>query len=227
MTLRLAPSTILALLLVAGPVHAQQPSAPPAATAGQEDGMPMDGGFAEEFGVMSDGDMADDDADVQNDAQSAQQQPQQLQDTRRPRRERAERSRGGNREQRAERQFKRMDRNSDGFIEVTEMETFRLRRFNRVDRNRDGSLDAKEQEGAEIRQRERAERRAAQRGTEVKERAAGRDPFARVDSNKDGIITRDEWLERPRRLMQRVDTDKDGRVSEDEMNAALQRRANR
>jgi Ca2+-binding EF-hand superfamily protein len=236
MMLRLAPSTILAMLLVAGPVYAQQPSAPPAAATDQEDGMPMDGGFADEFGAMSDGDtaddMSDDDTDAQKEAQPGtqtgqQQRPQQLQDTQKPRRERAARPAAGNRAERAERLFKRMDKNNDGFVETSEMEAQRLRRFNRVDRNRDGSLDAQELERARVQQSERKERRAAQRGTEVKERAASRDPFVRVDSNKDGIITRDEWLERPRRAMQQVDRDKDGKVSEDEMNAALQRRAAR
>lgn len=128
---------------------------------------------------------------------------------------------------RARRQFTRMDRNEDGFVDSSEMEVMRMRGFNRFDANRDGQLSPSELDAANAARKVKMQARAEATGKPVRDRQLNRDPLRRADSNRDGVLTKDEYLAAPNPTMRRADTNKDGKISEAEMNAAVNRRASR
>lgn len=105
--------------------------------------------------------------------------------------------------------FDRLDGNSDGVIDAAELRAQRERAFSRLDGDGDGVITAAEREQA----RSRMQR--------VRERMQGRidEIAAQADSNRDGDISRDEFLAAPQPLLSRADADGDGRISREEFSA--------
>lgn len=108
------------------------------------------------------------------------------------------------------RAFDRLDSNSDGVLDATELQTQRERAFSHLDTDGNGVITAAEREQA----RSRMQR--------VRERLQGHADaiVAEADSNHDGDISRDEFMAAPQPLMNRADADHDGRITHEEFTAA-------
>lgn len=107
--------------------------------------------------------------------------------------------------------FDRMDDNSDGVIDVAELQAQRERAFSRLDDDGDGVITAAEREQARARM-ERMRERMQGRAGEI---------AAEADTNQDGDISHDEFMAAPRPLMRRADADGDGRISRAEFSAVV------
>lgn len=106
--------------------------------------------------------------------------------------------------------FDEIDADKDGKITLAEMEAFRAARFAAADTDKDGALSAEEL--LAMHAAERAAREA-QRGANM---------IAKFDANADGKLSADE-LPQPgnaTNMFDRVDTDKDGAISKAEADAA-------
>ncbi|MFN3991082.1 MAG: hypothetical protein ACK4IS_12565 [Erythrobacter sp.] len=124
----------------------------------------------------------------------------------------------------ANRQFDRIDTNKDGFIDAPEMAAHREKmqewRNKRVAARADAPAAADDPAKAERRARwaERAkERAAAGEGQSAGQRDAKRaNWFARLDSDGDGMISRDEFTAPALKRFDRADANGDGVVTPEE-----------
>lgn len=108
----------------------------------------------------------------------------------------------------ADRIFERMDTNNDDKIDAGEIEQARAARFKRLDADGDGVVSAAEQDRA----RNRLRRRAA-----VREEMMARQ-FERMDADGDQAVSGDEFFEK--QPLARADANKDGVVTREEFGAA-------
>jgi hypothetical protein len=109
---------------------------------------------------------------------------------------------GGHMMQRLE----KADTNGDGAISRAEFTAFRAAQFDKRDTNHDGFLTADD--------------KPMHPG---KAPAAGAAParfMAALDTNKDGKISRDEFVNGEAKMFDRLDTNKDGTISKAELDAA-------
>ncbi len=116
--------------------------------------------------------------------------------------------------------FERVDVDVDGKISASEIESTRLTAFQTADANADGVIDDAEIEALKAADAERPPR---PRGRGRKGDGEGRDPMARLDANDDGLITQDEFLERPMRVLE-FDADGDGAVTQEEVRDGMRAR---
>ena len=93
--------------------------------------------------------------------------------------------------------FKRLDQNGNARIEQAEWQTFQQSRFDRLDANHNGTLT-----GAEMEQQGGA--------------SGGGGRLARLDSNGDGAISKQEFVSGQLQMMQRIDKNQDGALSKEE-----------
>lgn len=105
--------------------------------------------------------------------------------------------------------FDWMDRNADGYLDEADMSPMNRR-----------LRDMRERQGAEGRQRPR---RGARRGGGHE----GGDGHRRADTNEDGRVSRDEFMNVERRWFERLDADENGSITPEELDAAAERRENR
>ncbi len=98
------------------------------------------------------------------------------------------------------------DSNNDGKITRQEYIDARAAQFSRMDRNGDGAVDDADA-------RERADQSA------MGKRMAGA-MRGRIDSNNDGKISKDEFVNAPTMLFDRFDADKNGELDAKELAAA-------
>jgi hypothetical protein len=96
------------------------------------------------------------------------------------------------------------DANHDGKVTKQEYVDARTAQFSRMDRNSDGFIDE-------------ADARAG--GNERGQRAAAA-VRGRIDSNGDGKISKDEFINAPTMVFDKFDTDKDGVLAANELEAA-------
>ena len=107
------------------------------------------------------------------------------------------------------------------------------KRFDKLDVDHDGVVSREELDEAEIKAAgDRMQKRMARRGGGEGKGGAGKgaDRLQRSDADKDGKITRDEFLAKGAPWFERADADKDGKVTKDEIaafTAKLQKRAER
>ena len=106
--------------------------------------------------------------------------------------------------------FARVDTNSDGAIDAGEILAARTARFAQLDENGDGVISEIEQ----MRAQDRIIRRAA-----ALEALMARQ-FKRMDTNGDHAVTADEFEDMPR-ISARLDANRDGRITEEEFAAGL------
>jgi Ca2+-binding EF-hand superfamily protein len=106
--------------------------------------------------------------------------------------------------------FDEIDADKDGKITAAELEAHRAARFAAADANKDGSLSAEEL--VAMHEAARAERQLA-RSTDM---------IARFDANGDGLLSADEMPQpgEGKGMFDRIDTDKDGAISKAEADAA-------
>ena len=118
----------------------------------------------------------------------------------------------------------RGDANGDGNLTRDEVNAQLDARFARADANGDGAIDADERAAAREQIRARWSERRGRHGR------GGRhgNRMQRMDTNGDGVITREEVTERALARFDRFDTNGDGQITEAEREQArAQRRANR
>ncbi|MDX3909308.1 MAG: EF-hand domain-containing protein [Sphingobium sp.] len=129
----------------------------------------------------------------------------------------------------AEQMFAKMDANGDGKVTKEEREALHQKRFDerfaKMDTDGNGQISKAEfQARRDARQAKVAEWRSGDSGP------AGRGPSRRggqmrggmwgVDADKDGTITRAEFMARPIAMFDRADANKDGTVTPEELKAA-------
>ena len=128
----------------------------------------------------------------------------------------------------------RGDANGDGNISRAELNTSIDERFARADANSDGVIDASEQtamrgerrgQRGESRGRRGGEGRRGHRGGRGGEGRGGQgDRMAHLDTNSDGVLTRDEALAPAIARFDRVDANSDGRIDAAERTAMREQR---
>lgn len=125
--------------------------------------------------------------------------------------------------------FARMDANKDGKIDQADRGAKRAQMFDRLDANKDGSVSRDEfaaaekardgqGRGGEARQghgRKHGEGRMGKRGGGKR----GMMMLRMADANKDGAISRDEFLAAHGKHFDMTDTNKDGKISPEERKA--------
>ncbi|WP_438021880.1 EF-hand domain-containing protein [Sorangium sp. So ce233] len=105
------------------------------------------------------------------------------------------------------RMIKRLDKNGDGKLAVSELPEKAQKRLATADTNKDGALSAEELKA-------HAEQHKKAREAKQKER------FARKDKNKDGFLTRDEVGEKRWERVKAADANRDNKLTADELRAA-------
>lgn len=118
--------------------------------------------------------------------------------------------------------FDRTDANKDGFIDRSESRTVREALFDRLDINRDGRLTVEELSGNH-RSRSQASRsrdggvnaqtETAPGGTAGRRPTRAERELQRLDTNRDGAISRVEWLAADDTRFERCDRNKDGKLA--------------
>ncbi|MGK3984539.1 hypothetical protein WME99_15950 [Sorangium sp. So ce136] len=103
--------------------------------------------------------------------------------------------------------IKRLDKNGDGKLAVSELPEKAQKRLAGADTNKDGALSAEELKA-------HAEQHAKARAAKQKER------FARSDKNGDGFLTRDEVGDKRWERVKAADANRDNKLTADELRAA-------
>ena len=117
--------------------------------------------------------------------------------------------RAENRGQRLEQMFARRDANRDGFLTQAELGERGGRLLERRDANQDGRLSLAELQ---------APRQRAERGPRPGRGQGGM--FARLDADGNGVLTRAEFDAQLRVRFERLDSNRDGFITRDERRAA-------
>ncbi len=111
-----------------------------------------------------------------------------------------------------------LDTNKDGFVDHNEFRAGQEALFQRFDTNHDGVISQEEFNAAA--QRIGGKRAAAAAASQTQPAAPGKSPadkaarlFSRIDTNKDGVVSHDEYLMAGDKLFTRCDKDGDGRIA--------------
>lgn len=120
--------------------------------------------------------------------------------------------------ERADRQFARIDANSDGRIDAADRAARQARAFDRLDSDKNGSISRTEWAAATTGRTARKSERAADR----RRAAAGRleRVLGRIDANKDRAVTQAEFRAAALARFERADANRDGRVTQAERGSA-------
>lgn len=126
--------------------------------------------------------------------------------------------------------LKDMDRNQDGFVDLTEVEAFTTEQFDLIDNNKDGIITAEEMDtyhhsrrGVWEKQRDPSKAdvpgMTPEAAAHLKAKAHERrkDHFASVDPDGDGKITKEEFLNSARERHTKMDLDGDSKVTKEEI----------
>ncbi len=123
-----------------------------------------------------------------------------------------------------------MDRNQDGFVDLTEVEAFTTEQFDLIDDNKDGVITAEEMDTFHHSRRGMWEKERDTTKTDVpgmtpeaqahlKAKAEDRRKhhFASVDPDGDGKVTKEEFLNSAIERHKKMDVDGDGKVTKEEI----------
>jgi hypothetical protein len=122
--------------------------------------------------------------------------------------------------------FDRVDSNKDGFIDRDESRAARLALFERLDANKDGRLTPDELSAGRQGRGQGPKRQSGDVNAQTEatppappstaggpRQARGGRMFERLDSDKDGAISRAEWLAADEARFARCDANKDGKLA--------------
>lgn len=113
--------------------------------------------------------------------------------------------------------FEKRDTNEDGKLEKSELIGFISNDFDKVDTDQDGFLSLEEfKEAPKFKKRERGQNRRGQRGN----RPSVDELFAKMDTNEDGKLSKDEAKGPLSKHFDRVDSDEDGFITKEEIENA-------
>lgn len=107
--------------------------------------------------------------------------------------------------------FEKLDANKDGAVDREELEQQRARAFQRFDTNKDGAIDRAEVD-ALVKKREA-------RGGRGSDRVAKQ--FQAADKDRDGRVTKAEFLDKMPPWFARADANRDGKVTRQELDAFI------
>jgi Ca2+-binding EF-hand superfamily protein len=122
--------------------------------------------------------------------------------------------------------IKRFDKNKDGFLTKDELPPRLAAIFERADQNKDGKLDANEVDQMLRALRQRLTPDANKGGKPANNPEVGRrvdEIFTRLDTNKDGKISRDEAKGPLQTYFDQIDVNKDGFLDKAEVRRAVER----
>lgn len=133
-------------------------------------------------------------------------------------------------EMRQDRRMDHLDANNDGAITKQEwvdgperarkmMADRMAKRFDELDVNKDGKLNADEMKNMKMRDKMHGPGKMDRKMGEMR-------PKFDPDSNKDGKISRAEWMAMPMPLFDNADANNDGKISRDEARSAMMKGAN-
>ena len=131
--------------------------------------------------------------------------------------------------------FDRMDANKDGYVDRDESHAAREAIFARLDVNKDGRLTAEELMGPQRARRTNAKSQdgginaqtdTTKPASDVRRTRAER-LLQRLDTDKDGVISRAEWLAADDTRFDRCDANKDGKLAFGECKMAQATRGDR
>jgi Ca2+-binding EF-hand superfamily protein len=121
--------------------------------------------------------------------------------------------------------FARMDANKDGKIDQADRGAKRAQMFDRLDANKDGSVSRDEfaaaQKARDGQARKPGEDRMGKRGDRHGGGKRGMMMLRMADANKDGTITRDEFMAAHGKHFDMTDANKDGKISPEERKAQM------
>lgn len=132
--------------------------------------------------------------------------------------------------------FGRMDANGDGNVTRAEIEQATAAQFKAIDANGDQRVTKEEMQAHHEKMRAQWAEKRKQAGKPERPQGehAGRhhggkrsDRFARLDTNKDGVLTQAEFSARATKRLERLDANKDGTISKEEVAQAKQLRKER
>lgn len=112
------------------------------------------------------------------------------------------------------------DANGDKSVTRAEVDALQIEMFAWLDRNGDGVLDLADR--SPIEQRMAAIHENDEEGGPRKHHRGGHDAFG-FDADKDGKVTREEFMSKPSEGFDKLDANSDGVVTPDEIDAALDR----
>ncbi|WP_170984639.1 EF-hand domain-containing protein [Rhodoligotrophos defluvii] len=116
--------------------------------------------------------------------------------------------------------FNQLDGNKDGFISREELRAARAQRFDRLDSNRDGALTIAEVEAGKGRAREHFAKRLARVAELGNEMPTPAERLASMDGNRDGRVSREEYVGAPAPWFDRLDQGGRG-ISRESLGALL------
>lgn len=114
--------------------------------------------------------------------------------------------------------FEQLDTDGDGFVTAEDLSAQSAIRFDGLDANDDDTIS-----------REELLAHAKSNGNARMEKGLEK-MFARMDANKDGVLSEDEMKprkDRSSRMIEKMDTDKDGKISKAEFDAAVAEHASK
>jgi hypothetical protein len=120
---------------------------------------------------------------------------------------------GGASEAKLAEKFQEMDTNKDGKISMEEHDTWTSRRFDKMDTDGNGSVSGSEMKAAH--------QKVADKAGKSPEALA--EKMKALDTNSDGVLSRDEHEAGARAMFEKMDTNKDGFLTKAEVQSGFDR----
>jgi Ca2+-binding EF-hand superfamily protein len=115
--------------------------------------------------------------------------------------------------------FERLDANKDGAVTAQEMVVYRHKRFTEIDANGDGKITKEEFMAYSPKAKPAGAKASDAKASDARKAKY----FERLDADKNGVVSGEEWDAVATKQFAALDADKDGKVTKEEMTAARER----